>query len=250
MKLCEIARMRHVALLILFWASTSFAYAQDAMFVDSTGNVGVGTNTPAYPLHIYRGDGSTAGLIVQREGGTARAVRSIWLLNNGSPLLRMKDTSIPLVWDFRLFANGFSADNPNATGLEMSVDNGGNMTLKGTLTQGSSRSFKQNLATVSANAVLSKLDVLPISEWSYKFDANVRHVGPMAEDFYSTFQLGADDKHIAPGDMAGLALAASKGLLEQVDQIKAENGKLAAENERMKARMQQIEARLDKLANQ
>ena len=58
---------------------------------------------------------------------------------------------------------------------------------------------------------------LPIARWNYKDDeASHRHLGPMAQDFYQTFGLGTNDKHIASLDMAGVALASIQALQQQV----------------------------------
>jgi hypothetical protein len=74
---------------------------------------------------------------------------------------------------------------------------------------------------------------LPLSEWSYKEDAATRHIGPVAQDFYGTFKLGIDDKHISPIDEGGIAFAA----------IQALNEKLVEKDKKV----QQLEERLRRL---
>ena len=59
--------------------------------------------------------------------------------------------------------------------------------------------------------VLAGVVGLPLTAWSYKGEA-VRHLGPMAQDFFATFGLGADDWHIHVVDASGVALAALQGL--------------------------------------
>ena len=44
----------------------------------------------------------------------------------------------------------------------------------------------------------------------------IRHMGPMAQDFYAAFGLGTDDKHIATIDADGVALAAIQGLNQKL----------------------------------
>src|SRR5206468_3773240 len=52
----------------------------------------------------------------------------------------------------------------------------------------SDRNLKQGLESVDPEDVLDNLSRLPISTWSYKSEApSVRHIGPMAQDFMSTF---------------------------------------------------------------
>ena len=64
---------------------------------------------------------------------------------------------------------------------------------------------------------------MPITEWQYKNEKHAnanaaRHIGPMAQDFSSAFDLGHDDKHISVVDESGVALAAIQGLNEKLDE--------------------------------
>jgi hypothetical protein len=77
--------------------------------------------------------------------------------------------------------------------------------------------------------VLAKVAVLPISSWHYTNDVATPHVGPMAQDFYAAFNLGADDKHITTTDEFGVALAAIQGLNEKVEsEAQARDARIAA----------------------
>lgn len=77
----------------------------------------------------------------------------------------------------------------------------------------SDRTLKSGFATIDDRALLSKLDSLDIMSWTYKSDApNVRHVGPVAQDFKALFGFGSSDKTIAPVDENGVALASIKAL--------------------------------------
>jgi hypothetical protein len=98
----------------------------------------------------------------------------------------------------------------------------------GTWASLSDRNAKTNIAPLDDAAVLDKVAALPISRWSYKSEHGVRHVGPMAQDFYAAFRVGEDDKHITSIDEDGVALASIKAL-------HAENGALHADNETLHA---------------
>ena len=101
---------------------------------------------------------------------------------------------------------------------------------------------KDNIAPVDGHLVLAKLDEVPISTWSFKQDeSGVRHVGPMAQDFHKAFGLGPDDRHIAPLDVAGVALAGVKELREDV---KAKDARIAE----LEARIATLEALIKTLA--
>jgi hypothetical protein len=76
----------------------------------------------------------------------------------------------------------------------------------------SDRHMKTDVVALDDAAVLAKVSALPVSEWSYTSERGVRHVGPMAQDFYAAFRVGEDDRHITSIDEDGVALAAIKAL--------------------------------------
>ena len=86
----------------------------------------------------------------------------------------------------------------------------------------SDRNAKSAIVPVSDDDILAKVSALPISEWSYTTERGVRHVGPMAQDFYAAFNVGEDDRHITSIDEDGVALAAIKALNEKLAQKDAE----------------------------
>jgi hypothetical protein len=70
---------------------------------------------------------------------------------------------------------------------------------------------------LSTHEVLERVLALEVSSWSYLWDqGEVRHIGPMAQDFYAAFGVGVDDRHIHPADGVGVALAAIQALHELV----------------------------------
>jgi hypothetical protein len=81
----------------------------------------------------------------------------------------------------------------------------------------SDRRLKKNIKTIDPLQILAAVASLPIGEWSYiTQDPNIRHVGPMAQDFYAAFGTGADSRHISSVDADGVALAAIQGLHQLV----------------------------------
>jgi len=99
----------------------------------------------------------------------------------------------------------------------------------GTWTCSSSRDIKRNFETVDIGEVLARVVALPMTTWQYKTEAGVRHLGPMAQDFYSAFGLGPDNQSIAMADASGVALAAIQGLNAKLEEQAAEReAKIAA----------------------
>lgn len=95
----------------------------------------------------------------------------------------------------------------------------------------SDRELKRNIRQVDGKEILTQLAQIPISQWSYKAqDSSIEHIGPMAQDFYDAFGLGADDKHINTIDPDGVALAAIQGLYELV---KEKDEKIANQQQQM-----------------
>jgi hypothetical protein len=138
-------------------------------------------------------------------------------LENGAPF----DPSLaaPYGWG----ANAANTFNVRATGgvwLVTAVDGFGRATWGCTFTSGSGpfcssdRNLKRNLVALDGGDVLMKLVAMPVYAWQPKDgpNANDRHIGPMAQDFYATFGLGHTDKAIGLQDEAGVALAAIRGL--------------------------------------
>jgi hypothetical protein len=113
----------------------------------------------------------------------------------------------------------------------------------GTWASLSDRNAKTNIAPLDDAAVLDKVATLPIERWSYKSERGVRHVGPMAQDFYAAFRVGADDKHITSIDEDGVALAAIKAL-------HAENARLRAASVSQSAKIAAMQAQLQRLSAQ
>ncbi len=89
------------------------------------------------------------------------------------------------------------------------------------------RNAKENFETIDEDAILTALTSLPISEWSYRDEGgDVRHVGPMAQDFHQRFGVGADDRVIHPVDATGVTIAAIQALTRRVDALERDNAAL------------------------
>jgi hypothetical protein len=106
----------------------------------------------------------------------------------------------------------------------------------------SDRNLKTDFATVNPGEVLAKVAGLPVSSWRYTNElAQVRHIGPMAQDFMQAFRLGSDDKLIGYVDENGVALAAIQGLNQKVEEKDAEIRQHATELVELKQRLEDLE---------
>ena len=57
---------------------------------------------------------------------------------------------------------------------------------------------------------------LSIETWNYKSQGpSIRHIGPMAQDFYRAFGVGESNRHITTIDADGVTLAAVQALCKR-----------------------------------
>jgi hypothetical protein len=110
----------------------------------------------------------------------------------------------------------------------------------------SDRAAKQAFEAVDVGAVLEGVLRLPVATWAYRNLPEVRHMGPVAQDFRAIFGLGEDERTIATVDADGVALAAIQGLHRKLeaerDALKAENAALRAESAELRSRLERLEA--------
>jgi hypothetical protein len=132
-------------------------------------------------------------------------------------------------------------------GAEFILTGSGNLTITGTLTENSDVNAKENFAAIDPQQILALASELPLLTWSYKEDETYsRHLGPMAQDFYAAFGLGASENGIAPRNLAAVTLAALQGLNQVVEsqnaELRADNARLAEQNAELLARLEALEA--------
>jgi hypothetical protein len=115
----------------------------------------------------------------------------------------------------------------------------------------SDRHMKTAIVPLDDAVVLAEVAALPLSTWSYTSERGVRHVGPMAQDFYAAFGVGEDDRQITSIDEDGVALAAIKGLYERSTRerakIRRDHDALRAQQASMLRRIVELAAKLDSL---
>ncbi|MER5780480.1 tail fiber domain-containing protein [Streptomyces mobaraensis] len=69
-------------------------------------------------------------------------------------------------------------------------------------------------------AVLEKVLALPVSTWRYSWEEpHVRHLGPMAQDWWAAFGLGGSDTTIACADANGVALVSIQALHRRLAEL-------------------------------
>ena len=122
----------------------------------------------------------------------------------------------------------------------------------------SDRNLKANFRDEDGEQVLLAIVDMPVQSWNYKSqDPSIRHMGPMAQDFYAAFGLGEDEKRINTVDIDGINLLAIQALekrtrelrttVAELENVKGELAALRAENSEMKTQMAPFESALQRL---
>jgi len=223
---------------------------------------GGSSNTASSTQSTVGGGGSNtaSGIFATVPGGTLNTAQGNYSFSAGR---RAKANHLgSFVWadtsdfDFASTANNeFSARTTGGARFVSGIDGAGAPTAGVTLAAGgnawaaiSDRSVKANFTAVDGQDVLERLASVPVETWNLKSqDESIRHIGPMAQDFYAAFGVGEDDKHITTVDADGVALAAIQGLYQlsqqQTDRIQA----LEEENASLTQRLDTLEARVSAL---
>jgi hypothetical protein len=230
------------------FACTAIGYTVRA---GGQGSVALGYRTTAnndYAVALgYRASNNThTGTMVMGDESTTDSVRNqadneFRIRYNGGIRLRVSTA-----------ANGNTPGAGGNVGCDLTV-------AVPSWTCASSRTLKENYEPVSGEDVLIRLRSVPITTWNMiGGDAEVRHLGPVAEDFYQAFPLGLGPTTIGMGDIDGVNLAAAKALeartvdlqtqlnarTTQVLQLQGEVEGLRAQVDAQTEAMARMEARL------
>ena len=155
------------------------AAPENSLYIGSIGDVGLGTNAPAAPLHVTRADGS-ASVLVEDTGG-AGAQEMFAMRNNGGSYFTMDNTASGTTWFFtheNASPNRFIIADAVTDGPELTLTADGDLTIPGELftagscAAGCDRVFDADypLPTIAEQAALMKAQ------------KHLPNVGPTPED--------------------------------------------------------------------
>ena len=172
------------------------AIGNNALDDNLTGNNNTSIGSSSGPIPTYPDLENTTCI------GYAAQVRESNAISFGNTLVQK--------W---LFGNNtISAGLALKVGSTATNGNGAYLTQGGTWTNTSSRIKKEEFSDINATNLLQKIKSLSIKKWKYK-GTDEYHIGPVSEDFYALFGLGADDQGISTVDPSGIALAGMKELI-------------------------------------
>ncbi len=206
-----------------FQSLTASGLKGDRILVD--GNMGIGAN----PTNTYRLEVGSGGVLF-RSGGSGGSVSfgspnaetglSMGIVNRAD--IRFDDSSLKLLamagrlprgpeQGITIATSGNVGIGLGAPGYKLHV--AGAIRATGTINSDSDVNAKADFAPVDSAEILDRVVRLPIQHWRFKTeDSDVRHVGPMAQDFRAAFGLGDGATSIATVDADGVALAAIQAL--------------------------------------
>ena len=211
------------------FACTAIGYTVRA---GGQGSVALGYRTTAnndYSVALgYRASNNThTGTMVMGDESTTDSVRNqadneFRIRYNGGIRLRVSTA-----------ANGNTPGAGGNVGCDLTV-------AVPSWTCASSKTLKENFVPVDVEEVLTRVRGIPITTWTMiGADPKVRHLGPVAEDFYAAFPLGLGETTIGMGDIDGVNLAAIQALEARTrslqDELAAVNAKLARLEEMLAA---------------
>jgi len=185
------------------------------------------------------------GLYSFAAGRQARALHSgafVWSDSSTSAVYQSATNC-----EFRARASGgvyFHSDSSASTGVYLAPG--------GTSWQVTSdRALKENYAAADTWAILERLGSLPIQTWNLKSqDPYIRHIGPVAQDFYAAFGFGESDTAINMEDADGVALTGIQALYGRSQEQTARIEALEKTNASLQQRLDELEALVATLLSQ
>jgi hypothetical protein len=210
------------------WNSTAMGYSTTASGSNSIA-MGLETTASGFSSTAMGNAASTNGM----EGAFVYGDRS-----------NSQDVLAPAENSFTVRASGgfnFYTSPDLSTGVTLATGGGSWNTV-------SDRNMKENFQAGDGEVALAAIAAMPIQTWNYKAqDPSIRHMGPMAQDFYAAFGLGHDGKHINTLDIDGVNMLGVQALEKRTRDLQAENEKLREANSELTARVDRTEAALARL---
>jgi hypothetical protein len=204
----------------------------DSLFIDTNGDIGIGTDSPEVRLHMLTDSSTNAKMFLERSSGA-----------KGQVTAAAANMQIGTANDFpvRIVANGgWKMELTSAGRLNMSTNTGGGGggyydETNGDWTNGSSREYKENIAELKADDAVTAFSELKPVTFKYKgAPKGDSQVGFIAEDV-PELVAKRDRKGLAPMDIVAVitkVLQEQYKLNEQQQKTIAELKKRVAELEK------------------
>ena len=243
--------------------ATSGAISFDNENLVTDGNIGIGTSSPAYDLHVVGNLFATGNMGTEIKAVTNDLTDAFTIFTGGADRFSIIANSsgtdymafrwvfggndvriMHLTQDGRVGIGTAAPTQPlEVAGIVYSTSGGfkfpdGSVqtaAATGSPTDRFSRELMEDFTPLDAQQLLSSIAAMPVEAWNYK-GTTEHHIGPVAEDFVAAFDVGTvretdgqrENQYLAASDVAGVALAGVKELIERNRQLEAEVAQLKA----------------------
>ncbi|HVR38401.1 MAG TPA: tail fiber domain-containing protein [Thermoanaerobaculia bacterium] len=221
--------------------------------ISSDGDVGIGTASPQKKLHVLSTAvttfpsaalGSADLFVIENNGNTnmafvaadagnqsnIRFVRSAATAQNGAITYLHASDALTFTTAsserFRIASNGFVGIGTTTTTLPLQVGtngtngNGANLTTGGVWTNGSSRTFKENIHELTADEAKAAVAALKPVTYEYKNDPQKEpYVGFIAEDVPELVAQQYDHRYLSPMDIVATLTKVVQDQQQTIDKL-------------------------------
>jgi len=219
----------------------------NSLYVNASGNVGLGTASPSASLHVKRSD-DTAKVLIEDTNGTESVNEMLELKNNGGVRYRLSNEADATQWDVNNDGNGdFAISLVGSGGNELEVEQDGDIGNCGNpdhdfvistgpgctviprswidagdamFTTTSSRTVKENFQVIGGSNILDKIKQIPVYHYDF-INGPKDKIGLIAEDFHEVFHRGSD-KEINNHEVQVAMWLAIQQLIAQNDALKSQ----------------------------
>ena len=199
--------------------------ATEKMRIQGDGNVGIGTTSPNTQLEIYNGNDQPATLRLSSTVSDGDAVAAIISFSNdaGGGGVQGRIENIATEDDASYYK--FYTDDTSSS--SMTLDESGNMTIAGTLTQGSDVRLKENIKPIES--ALDKVKQMQGVEFN-KINSSTKEIGVVAQEIEKIIpELVLEDKEgiksVAYSNITAVLIEAIKEQQKQIEELKQQLNK-------------------------
>jgi hypothetical protein len=240
-----------------------YTQGQARMSLTSSGYLGLGTSTPVAPLQVVGANpyphlkisaatNAPYGAFLSLDATATTGGKDYLIFSTGgnpgegrSKLVFKNQTDAVQIMCLTSNGNvGIGTLNPTNKLVVVNARCDGN-----TWINSSDRNLKENFSPVNPADILDEVAALPIARWNYKNDTSTPHLGPVAQDFHASFNLGGDERSISTVDEGGVALAAIQGLNQKLEEHDRALEQLVKQRDAEIQSLQERLAALEKASN-
>jgi hypothetical protein len=180
--------------------------------IAGNGNVGIGTASPGFPVHLLTNSSTNAAIVAERTGGATNFMSATATFGQFGTV-----SNHPV----RILVNSASKMQLNADN-SLSMTSGASCTAGGVWTNASSKELKENIQSLTTDEALNALNGINPVKYNYKVDKTDKHVGFIAEDAPELVAT-PDKKGMSPMDVVAVLTKVvqeqQKSILEQQNTI-------------------------------